>query len=86
MEIARALGPMPFGWMIAMLILTIGVMYGVTRLVVYAGLTATAVTVCYLLNLPNSIYLIISGAMITLSGIILLIHFIQQNPVDEDIA
>ena len=56
----------------------------VRRLVLYAALTAIMVIAGFLLDLNPAVYLIILGAIVLITGLVMLIRFLRKYPRIDD--
>jgi hypothetical protein len=68
----------------AVLMAIFGLWSGIRRLLAYALFLIAALVVTYVLDLDNSVPLLLTGSILMLVGLILMIRFIQGNPIEPE--
>jgi len=80
----RGLGAIPFGFVVVLLTTAGAFLYGIKRLYAYAVLFAVVFLAGHFSDLRLYYFFIIPGAIILISGLILLMRFIRMYPKGEN--
>jgi hypothetical protein len=78
--LARSLGMLPFGFVVAFLTAVAGAAYGINRFVYYGIVILAAFVAGHLMNLHPGWVFVPLGAVITLTGLIMRLRFMQKYP------
>lgn len=76
----RDLGILPFGFVITLILITVGIVFGIYRLIGYGIFVMLCFVLGHLAGTELAAIFIFPGAIFTIIGIILLINFMRKYP------
>jgi len=71
----------PFGFAASLILAVVGFLFSIDRLIVYALLTVSSFIICHLFDLSPAINFFFLGAVILVTGIVLLLRFLAKYPL-----
>jgi len=76
----RDLGLIPLGVVLAVTAAALGILYGVNRGLVYALIILVVFILGHVLHIHISMQLLFLGALLTITGVVLLLRFVRRYP------
>jgi len=82
----RSLGMLPFGIVVSVVIGAVGIMYGITRVIIYGALILIFFIAGHYANSEPPAYFILPGIIFLISGLVMMIRFMRKYPrLKEDV-
>jgi len=80
----RSLRLLPFGGVVTLIVAALGLLYGMYRLVLYAGIILAVFLAGHLFNADPAACFLLPGAVFLVVGLILMIRFMKKYPRSKE--